>query len=79
MVPDTYPGAQIDMFYVFSPLSLVDGRKLPATESFMEIQRRQFQRWSRHRNGATQWKPASDNIITHLALVDDCLAREVGE
>ncbi len=79
MVPDTYPGAQIDMFYVFSPLSLVDGRKIPATESFMEIQGRQFQRWSRHRNGATQWKPASDNIITHLALVDDCLAREVGE
>jgi len=78
-IPGNYPGAQIDMFFVYSALVLSDGRAIPATEAHADIQGRAYQRWSRHRTGATQWKPASDNIITHLALVDECLAREVGE
>lgn len=76
-IPSTYPGAQVDMFYVYEPLSLLNGREIPATTSRADIQGKKYQRWSRHRNGATQWKPATDNIITHLALVDESLLREV--
>lgn len=78
-VPSNYPAAQIDMFFVNEPLARLSGVELPATQHHEVILGKTFQRWSRHRSGATQWKPMTDNVITHLALVDDCLAREVGE
>lgn len=78
-VPANYPAAQIDMFFVNEPLALLNGVELAATQHHELILGKNFQRWSRHRAGATQWKPMTDNVITHLALVDDCLAREVGE
>lgn len=72
-IPVSYPGAQLDMFYCYPPVSLTSGAVVPQTQSQETISGRVFQRWSRHRD----WNPASDTLITHLALIDESLNREV--
>lgn len=76
-IPESYPSAQIDMFYCDPPLSLENGKVPPATERRQNIAGVSFQRWSRHRNAANRWSPARDNVATHLGLVDEALEREV--
>jgi len=76
-VPPSYPGAQIDMFYVSPHLSLSDGQALACTEAQEAINGVPYQRWSRHRATASEWRPDTDNVITHLALVESALAKEV--
>ena len=76
-IPLAYPAAQIDMFYCNPPLSLQGGAIPPATEARETVAGVMFQRWSRHRSAATQWSPATDNLVTHLGLVDEALGREV--
>lgn len=76
-VPPNYPGAQIDMFYVSPALSLQSGQPLACTEAQEAINGVAYQRWSRHRATGSEWRPDSDNVITHLALVESALAKEV--
>lgn len=76
-VPPTYPGAQIDMFYVFPSLALNSGQTIECTQVQEAICGQSYQRWSRHRSDACQWRPDSDNVVTHLALVESALAKEV--
>lgn len=76
-VPPSYPGAQIDMFYVRPVLALNSGQTLACTEAREMIKGEEYQRWSRHRNAASEWRPDTDNVITHLALVESALAIEV--
>ncbi len=78
-VPATYPSAALDMFYCFPHLVRADGGSIPQTESRITVQGTSYQRWSRHRNGASQWNPAYDSVLTHIAVVDECLLREVGD
>lgn len=78
-VPPSYPGAQIDMFYCHPSLVLTSGACIPATEVQEAILGIPHQRWSRHRGIGASWNPASDNIITHLALVDSALLKEAGQ
>lgn len=77
-IPQTYPAAQIDMFYCDPPLSLHSGAAPDRTTVRQAIAGVSFQRWSRHRNSNSQWSPARDNVSTHLGLVDEALGREVG-
>ena len=76
-VPPNYPAAQIDMFFVAPALSLSSGAAIPNTEHREAILGEPFQRWSRHRNAKAPWRPESDNVITHLALVESALQKEV--
>ena len=76
-VPPSYPGAQIDMFYVSPHLLLSSGQALACTEAQEIINGVTYQRWSRHRTSASEWRPDTDNVITHLALVESALAKEV--
>ncbi len=76
-VPTTYPMAELDMFYCYPALSRLDGRPIPQTQVTEAIQGRSFQRWSRHRGGASPWRAGTDNVLTHLALVEASLLREV--
>lgn len=76
-VPPTYPGAQIDMFYVFPSLALNSAQALECTQVQEVICGLSYQRWSRHRSAASQWRSESDNVVTHLALVESALAKEV--
>ena len=78
-IPPTYPTAQLDMFYCFPHLALKSGRTIPQTQTSQSIEGRSYQRWSRHRHGTTKWNPETDSIITHLAIIADSIAREVGQ
>ena len=78
-IPLTYPGAQIDMFYTHPPLALKTGRAIDRTQVSASIQGQPFNGWSRHRGELSKWNPATDNVSTHLALVESALAKEVGE
>lgn len=78
-IPADYPASQIDMFY-FSPwVGRRDGRAIDRTQVRASIGGAEYQGWSRHRNAAGAWDPSSDSVRTHLALVESCLAKEMGE
>lgn len=79
MVPSVYPQAEIDMFYAYPPLQRSTGVAIPATEATQLVAGLPFQRWSRHRGSIAPWNPRQDNVITHLALVESALLKEVGE
>lgn len=74
-----YPTAQIDMFYFSPHVSRRDGIAIPSTQVTATIEGASYQGWSRHRNSSNPWDPYTDNVATHLALVESCLAQEVGE
>lgn len=76
-VPPSYPGAQIDMFYACPPLALDSGQALECTQVHETICGQSYQRWSRHRSEVCSWRPETDNVVTHLALVESALAKEV--
>ena len=78
-VPPTYPTAQLDMFYCHPHLARTSGETIPQTQSSQSIEGKSYQRWSRHRSGATTWKPESDSIITHIAIIADAISNEVGQ
>lgn len=72
-IPVSYPGAQLDMFYCYPLLARTTGAVIPQTQSHETICGRVYQRWSRHRD----WNASCDTLVTHLALVDESLNREV--
>ena len=76
-VPATYPHSQIDMFYCHPVLLLKNGTSISQTESRQTLDGKSFQRWSRHLSGRTRWNPQTDSVRTHLAVVEECLLREV--
>lgn len=78
-IPADYPASQIDMFYFAPWVVRADGAVIPNVQVRVVIDGIEFQGWSRHRNLVAPWDPASDNIRTHLALVESCLAKELGE
>lgn len=63
-----YPDAQIDMVYVYPPLTKTNGSSIAALAS-EQFDNRTWQRWSRHRTAAHPWRPGLDNVDTHLGLV----------
>lgn len=72
-----YPSTQIDMFYFHPPLARADGTPIRALVGDA-FEGKHWQGWSRHRTGENPWRPDIDDIGTHLALVEHCLAKEVG-
>jgi hypothetical protein len=78
-VPPSYPVAQIDMFYALPALMLQNGVSLPNTEATVSIEGQVFQRWSRHRGPGSEWLNGVDNVVTHLALVESSLLKEVAQ
>lgn len=76
-VPNGYPTAELDMFYCYPQLARRDGMTIPQTQVTEMIEGQGFQRWSRHRGGIAPWRAGLDNVITHLALVEAALLREV--
>lgn len=76
-IPATYPGSQIDMFYCYPPLALPSGREIPSTQVRAIIDNVEFHGWSRHRGSTSEWMVGVDNVVTHLALVESALQKEV--
>ncbi len=77
-IPATYPMAALDMFYCYPYLQLKSRRTIPQTTARQSIDGKSYQRWSRHRQGETIWNPNTDSLITHIAIIDESLSREVG-
>lgn len=77
LIPPTYPQAEIDMFYVHPHLQKISGGVIEATQATQNIGGRVFQRWSRHRGPGSPWNPQKDNVVTHLALAESSIAKEV--
>lgn len=78
-IPKDYPAAQVDMFYFAPFVSLACGAEIPSTQIRATIGGEIFQGWSRHRNAPHTWDQNVDNVRTHLALVEGCLLKELGE
>lgn len=74
-----YPTAQLDMAYFNPPLTLPSGRQMARVEAVEKIDGDNWQRWSRHRTGASTWRPGEDNLETHFAFMQDWLLRELGQ
>ncbi len=79
LIPETYPAAQIDMFYVYPEPLLKSGHAIPNTQVRADFRGLKLIGWSRHRNGASTWNPARDNIVTQMALAEGALHKELGE
>lgn len=78
-VPLAYPRAEIDMFHCLPHLTLKNEVLIGETSGRTAIQGQTFQQWSRHLNGQTRWNPATDSVMTHIAVIDAALLKEVGE
>lgn len=78
-IPPTYPGAQIYGFYAYPPLALASGCAIASTQMRGILNGVEYHGWSRNRGSEAPWNPATDNVVTQLALVDAALAKEVGE
>ncbi len=69
-VPQGYPMAGLDMFYVDPPLKLRTGNYPPAAEVFEDHVGRKWQRFSRHLNDANcPWQGGVDGLRSFLALI----------
>lgn len=78
-IPPSYPRAEIDMFHCHPHLALKSGRSIGETSGRTRIDARTFQQWSRHLNGVTRWNPNTDSVMTHIAVVEAALLKEIGE
>tara|TARA_R110002110_G_scaffold12718_3_gene60905 strand:+ start:75778 stop:76944 length:1167 start_codon:yes stop_codon:yes gene_type:complete len=78
-IPSAYPDAALDMFFVHPALTSANGGNIAQTEIRENILGNVYQRWSRHLNGVTRWNPLTDSVITHLAVVEESLLRELGK
>ena len=72
-----YPTAQLDMAYFNPPLACADGRPIAQTQVIEQLDGKGWQRWSRHRVGASVWRPGVDNIESHFDYVQNWLLREI--
>ena len=72
IIPNGYPGAQLDMFYFSPSLERINGTAIPnvVTESHFA---QDWQRWSRH----YLWTPGVDSIVSHIEFVKNSLTHEV--
>jgi hypothetical protein len=75
-ISPSYPDDQIDMVYFHPGLSLISGKLIKAL-SFLNLEGKHYQQWSRHRTSANPWRPGLDNVCTHLLQVDSWLNREL--
>jgi len=76
LIDPNYPDTQIDMVYFHPGLSRSDGKSIGAAECLIPLDGKTFQRWSRHRTPANQWRRGVDDISTHRTLVQHWLERE---
>jgi len=66
-IPNGYPNAGLDMFWVDPPLQFRTGGYPTSADQFENHASRRWQRFSRHL--ATPWRPGVDGIGSFLALV----------
>ncbi len=75
MIPPAYPDVQIDMAY-FHPHLTLNSKKTVEKISEQQIKGQSFQRWSRHRKSADEWRSDVDGVGTHILQVTTWLEKE---
>lgn len=65
-VPQGYPLAALDMFWVTPGLALADGRQPQNADQLETYAGRTWQRFSWHYPPGHRWNPATDGILSHL-------------
>jgi len=65
VVPDGYPLAALDMFYVNPEIHLKDGRKPGGADNYQEFLGSRWQRFSWHYQGR-QWAPTRETLVSHI-------------
>lgn len=71
VIPQGYPGTQLDMFYFDPPLAKQNGNGIGALASESHFERN-WQRWSRHYT----WEPGVHNLVYHIEYVKNELKTE---
>ena len=72
-----YPTSQLDMACFHPPVLRQDGRVIACANAVQNLDGRIWQRWSRHRIGATAWVPGEDNLERHFMFMQDWWSREI--
>lgn len=73
-IPNGYPAAWMDMFWVDPPLRLQDGREPEAAQVYEHHLGKQWQRFSWHYTDAQKaWRPGHSCLNTHLQFCADRL------
>lgn len=65
-VPQGYPLAALDMFWVTPGLALADGRQPQNADQLETYAGRTWQRFSWHYPPGHRWNPTTDGILSHL-------------
>lgn len=78
-IPSGYPTAPLDMAYFHPAIVRVDGSPIPNTEASVQVDGKNWQRWSRHYTTENPWKPGEYNTATHLHLVRHWIDKEAGK
>lgn len=76
-VPGGYPDTSLDMVYFYPPLSLNNGKAIPATNCMVRIRGKQYQRWSRHFTTQNPWRAGIDNLNTFWLYIQNWLKKEL--
>jgi hypothetical protein len=74
-----YPMAQLDMVYVHPAIKRMDGKNINAADAMQQLDQKQFQRWSRHRDGNNPWISGQDSLETHFYLMEEALILELNK
>ncbi len=72
-----YPTSPLDMAFFHPALARADQRSIPNTQARQALDGKSWQRWSRHRRGASTWKVGVDNLESHFEFIREWLAREI--
>ena len=72
LIPNEYPMAALDMFYIYPEINRLDGKDIEALAQESHFGKN-WQRWSRHYN----WQPGVHNLSTHLVVVKNSLKQEL--
>lgn len=72
LIPQDYPMAALDMFYLLPEITKTNGGTIGALNNEPHLDR-QWQRWSRH----YEWQAGIHNIATHLHIVKNSLEEEL--
>jgi hypothetical protein len=72
-----YPPAALDMAYFNPPLARANGAVPQRSDSRVDIDRKSWQGWSRHRTDDNPWVPGEDNLESHYFYMRAWLVDEL--
>jgi hypothetical protein len=77
MVPNGFPLAALDMFWVSPHLRLRDGREAQAANCFELHLGESWQRFSWHYSGPLGWRPGQSSLLSHLRFASTRLQQSM--